>query len=262
MSRLRTSSRLILATTVTFAAWFALLFGSLPALALGRRMLGRWRAFVMGTWGRTLARAIGMRIHVRGTPGKGLIVANHLSYLDIVVLGAATRKGFVSKAEVARWPFMGWMARTAGTVFVDRGKKRELARTAGRMSRKMSDGQGLCLFPEGTSSPGAAVQAFRSSLLEPAAEAEIPVGYAALHYSTPPGCPPAHLSVCWWGEMTLAPHVLNLLRMPSFDATVAFGSQPIADTNRKLLAAKLHHAVAELFHPTVDPSEVCLTSPT
>ncbi len=254
--------RLFLVVLGTFGAWFTLVLGHFPARALGPSALGRWRGFCTRNWGRALVRAAGIRVHVEGTPHRGLLVSNHLSYLDIIVLGAVTGTGFVSKAEVADWPGMGIAARSAGTLFLDRGRKRELVKIASQMRERIAHGQNLCLFPEGTSTQGAEVLPFRSSLLEPAAEGGIPVGYAALHYRTPPGYKPAYISVCWWGEMNLGPHLLNLLSMPSFDVTVAFGPEPIADPDRKALAAKLHRAVTGLFRPTMDPTEACLTTPT
>lgn len=263
MSQLRLAVRLPAAFLVTFLFWVLLLVGTPFAWAVGR--LSRWRGLMMGGWGRSLAALFGMRIRVEGRPPEEaqLIVSNHLSYMDIVLLGATLRCTFVSKAEVAGWPFIGLAARSAGTLFLDRARKRQLPEVAARMQERLAAGQGLVLFPEGTSTGGDRVLPFRSALLEPAASGGIPVGFASLHYRTPPGWPPAQESVCWWGEMTLAPHVLNLLRMPGFDATVAFGSEPLVASDRKLLAAKLHRAVSELFRPSMEPhSEACLTTPT
>ena len=262
MSFLRMVGRFLICSMVTFVGWIVLVLGHFPANALGPDQLARWRSFCTRHWARTMAKVVGMRIHVEGSPRGGFLVANHLSYMDIIVLGAVTGTGFVSKAEVADWPGLGIAARSVGTLFLDRGRKRELVKMASQMRDRISHGQSLVLFPEGTSTKGEEVLTFRSSLLEPAAEAEIPVGYAALHYRTPEGSPPAYLSVCWWGEMTLGPHLLTLLAMPSFDATVAFGPEPIADPDRKALAAKLHRAVSGLFRPTMDTTEVCLTTPT
>ena len=253
MSRIRMVVRLILAVIVTFGAWFSLVLGHLPASLLGPSALAHWRAAHMRAWSRLLARVVGMRIHVEGTPPEGFLVANHLSYMDILVLGAVTGTGFVSKAEVAGWPGIGICARSAGTLFLNRERKRELVPMAAEIRERLAHGQGLCVFPEGTSTRGAEILPFRSSLLEPAAEGRIPVSYAALRYATPPGSPPADLSVCWWGEMTLGPHLLRLLSMPGFDATVAFGPEPIADPDRKALAARLHRAASGLFRPTTAP---------
>jgi len=262
MSVVRMLLRFLACSLVTFVSWVVLVSGHLPARALGAARLASWRGFCTRHWARAMARVVGLRIHVEGTPGRGLLVANHLSYTDIIVLGAVTGCGFVSKAEVAGWPGFGIAARSAGTLFLDRRRKRELVKVASQMRDRIFHGQNLCLFPEGTSSKGEEVLTFRSSLLEPAAAADIPVGYASLHYATPEGETPAYLSVCWWGEMTLGPHLLTLLAMPSFEATVAFGAEPIADPDRKALAAKLHRAVNGLFRPTMDTTEVCLTTPT
>jgi 1-acyl-sn-glycerol-3-phosphate acyltransferase len=105
------------------------------------------------------------------------------------------------------------------------------------------------LFPEGTSTSGRDVLAFRPALLAPAAELGLPVRHAALAYATPPGTPPAPDSVCWWGDAAFAGHFLRLLGLPWIEARVAFGAEPIAAADRKLLATRLQRAVADRFVP-------------
>jgi lyso-ornithine lipid O-acyltransferase len=124
----------------------------------------------------------------------------------------------------------------------------------------------VVLFPEGTSSLGARVLPFKAALLEAAAQAKQPVAYAALSYRTPVGQPPAHLVVCWWGEMTFLDHLYRLLQVPKFEALVVFGEQTLQATDRKTLAAQLWQAVSEQFIPVVSlpnplPEEVCRTAP-
>ena len=112
--------RFLLCSLVTLVSWVVLVCGHFPARALGPQRLAAWRSFCTRHWGRAMARVVGMRIRVEGAPGRGFLVANHLSYMDIIVLGAVTGSGFVSKAEVAGWPGLGIAARSAGTLFPDR----------------------------------------------------------------------------------------------------------------------------------------------
>ncbi len=115
----------------------------------------------------------------------------------------------------------------------------------------VAGGDGIIVFAEATSSPGNTVLPFRPALLEWAARTGYPVHHASVSYRTPAGSPPAHLSVCWWGDMTLGPHLLGLCRLPRIEATIRFGADPIVERDRKLLAERLQRAVAEQFTPVV-----------
>ena len=117
------------------------------------------------------------------------------------------------------------------------------------LRRVLSRGSGVIVFPEATSSQGAEILPFKPSLFEVAIEAEIPVSYAAIQYVTPQESPPAHLAVCWWGDMGLLSHAACLLTLPSVEAKVRFGEEPLAAEDRKQLAAQAQANVEELFDP-------------
>lgn len=231
-------------TLVTAALWLLWLAGALPAWLAGR--LGAWGAQVLHSWARASARVIGMRTRVLGELGSEpcLLVANHLSYVDVLLLGAQRPCVFVAKSEVAGWPVLGFLARTVGTLFVERGRKRELPGLARAIGVEIARGRTVVLFPEGTSTSGELVGRFHPALLEPAIALGLPVHHAAIHYRTEPGDPPAELSVCWWGEMTFVRHLVGLLSMRSFEARLALGTEPLRDTDRKHLARRLHGAVS------------------
>ena len=255
--RLRAARRALL-LLVAGALWYALWLAGWPGAALAGRT-ERWRGWILMTWARAVCAILGMRVEVDGPLPRPpfLLVSNHLSYVDIVLLASRVPCAFVAKAEVRSWPAIGPLAASMGTLFVDRGRKRDVKRVADLVRARLDAGQGVVLFPEGTSTAGDAVAPFRSSLLEPAALAGVPVRWAALTYATPPGEAPARTAVAWWGDMTLGPHLLHLLRLSHFRARVVFGDPPIRDPDRKSLASRLQREVARRFEPLTRP----LTSP-
>ncbi len=255
MRVLRAACRVPAVVAVLLVAFLAVWLGAPFAVAAGR--LGAWRSWVTRWWARALLVVLGVRLEVDGSPPRPpfLLVANHLGYLDILVLASAVPTAFVAKAEIAGWPVFGALARAGGTLFVDRGSRRAIPRVAAAMRKVMEEGRGVVLFPEGTSTRGDGVAPFRPSLLAPAAEGELPVHWAVLGYDTPAGSPPAHLSVCWWGEMELPGHLLGLLALPRIEARLAFGSEPVTDVDRKRLADRLHRKVTGRFVPAVDLEE-------
>jgi 1-acyl-sn-glycerol-3-phosphate acyltransferase len=237
----------------TFFWWFVLLVGKLLLWPFpGRRVA--LRHWVLRNWGRMTLRLAGGRRRVEGHAprGPGLFVSNHLSYADILLLAGEVPGRFVAKAEIRNWPFVGWMCRTADVLFVDRSSRRDAARVAAEMQQALDAGDTILLFPEGTSTNGHDLLPFRPPLLAPAAAAEMPVHFGALHYRTSVTDPPAFLSICWWGDTPLFPHLPELLGLESFEATLRFGNAPISNRDRKVLAAQLQQAVTELFEPVVD----------
>lgn len=217
-----------------------------PARHLVRRVVLRW-------WARGVTRLLGVRIAVVGAAPRApfFLVSNHLSYLDIVVYAATMPARFVAKREVRRWPGLGVLARAGGTIFIDREVKRDAVRVLDDLSRAVGDGDGVVVFAEATSSAGHRVLPFRPALLEWAARTGHPVHYASIGYRTQPDDPPAHLAVCWWGDMTFGGHFLGLCRLRSIAATIRVGGAPIIETDRKRLADRLHQAVSEQFIPVV-----------
>jgi len=177
-------------------------------------------------------------------PQSGLLISNHLSYLDILAISATTPAVFVSKADVRRWPLFGWFAAIAGTVFVERERRTHVGEVNREIESALADGMLVVVFPEGTSSDGATVLPFRTSLLEPAARGghEISVGW--IHYDLDDG--DAGNEVCYWGDHTFFPHLLNLMGKRRIRATLRFGKFHRTSDDRKELAKQLHAAVLEL----------------
>ena len=200
-----------------------------------------------------------MQRQVTGTPAAepALLVSNHLSYLDVVLVAAELPAIFVAKREVRSWPGLGPIARLVGTIFVDRDTPRDLVRVTAAIGSALRAGDTVVLFAEGTSTRGDRVLPLKPALLEPAVQGGWPVRYATLSYVTPPDQPGADLALCWWGDMTFLPHLLGVAQMTSFTGLLAFGSEPVQADNRKALAVVLHAALEKDFTPVGASIEPC-----
>ncbi len=177
-------------------------------------------------------------------PQTGLLVCNHLSYLDILVLVSLTPAVFVSKREVKNWPVFGWFARLAGTLFVDRTKRSDVMRMNALIEKSLSDGNVLVLFPEGTSWNGSEVLPFKSSLLEPIVGAKHPLAVGHLSYALDDG--DAANDICYWGDATFFPHLVKLMTKNHVRARVRFAVVPHPAADRKELAQQLHAEISRL----------------
>lgn len=219
------------------------------ALAPLRQLRIRNLAFRM--WARGFTRIVGMRVAVEGSPPPApfLLVSNHLSYMDIVLLASVVDAAFVAKADLRSWPAIGRVIATADTIFIDRGRRRDVVRVTERIAHELGRGLGIVLFPEGTSTKGDGILPFKPPLLDFAARGDHPVHFAVISYSTAAGDGRASDTVCWWGDAPFLPHVLRLLRLARFDARLVFGDAAIHDRDRKALARKLHEATERSFTP-------------
>ena len=178
-----------------------------------------------------------------------LLVTNHLSYLDILLLYTCVDGVFIAKRDMRSWPVLGVLAQLMGTLWLRREVSRDALRVLGLIDRAIARGDGVVLFPEGTTSSGDALLPFRPALLEWAAQRQYPVHYATIGYRTAPGDPPARLALCWWGGASFGSHALGVLRMRGFEAIVNFAAEPVIATSRKALAARLQQAIGEQFVP-------------
>lgn len=184
--------------------------------------------------------SMGIRFHMQGEPpASGLLVSNHLSYLDILIYSAALPCVFVSKAEIGSWPYFGFAARQAGTIFIDRGRRASAQEVAREMERRLADPVPILVFPEGTSSDGAQVMRFHSSLFQPAVAGGAAVTAAAVRYRVEGGLPEREL--CWYGDEGFLTHLWRTLGGPGFTAEVRFGAPRIYADRRE--AARETHAV-------------------
>lgn len=213
--------------------------------SVASRADARARAEWMHTWCETAMRRLRIEAHCIGTPPQsGLVVSNHLSYIDIFVFGSAMPCVFVSKAEVRKWPVFGMLATIAGTVYVDRTRRGDTRNANEGIRRALKQGLRVVIFPEGTSSDGSSVLPFYTSLFEPAVESGMQITAAHIGYSVEDG--EVGRDVAYWGEMTFFPHLLNLLSMRRISATVKFSKVPQVFGERKIAAATMREEVVRL----------------
>jgi 1-acyl-sn-glycerol-3-phosphate acyltransferase len=220
-----------------------------------RRGLPRRKTFPH-RYDRFLCKLFGIHIRVVGTPvtDRGvLLVANHTSYLDILVLGGTTCASFVAKSEVNDWPFFGLMARLHESVFVERARRSKVGESRDQLRERLLAGDALVLFPEGTSNDGNHVLPFKSALMG-AAEAEIgtdvlgnvqhvPVQPVSVAYTGFQGMPMGRENrplFAWYGDMDLLPHLWEAVVAGPIDVVVEFHPPMTVDSEggRKQLAAR------------------------
>ncbi len=254
----RAMIRLIFLISVTVVLQTVWVMGKAMAPRHGNARRGL-RKFIMTLWGRSLSLILGMRIRIKGVPPRPpfFLVANHLSYVDIITIAAHLECTFVAKNDIAGWPGLGWLATGADTIFIDRKNFQDIPRVIRLINLSLNEGVGVVLFPEGTSTMGDHILPFSPALLEPAARAGYPVSNAAHSYRTPPNEPPAHAAICWWGDMDFAPHFLKLLLVSKFEVVVSYGEDAIQADDRKILAKSLWRSVNDQFNPMVkQPSSI------
>ncbi len=178
--------------------------------------------------------------------GPVLLAANHISWLDIVVIHAARHCRFVSKAELRRWPLIGTLARGAGTLFIERESRRDAMRVVHSMAERLGAGDVLAIFPEGTTSDGVGLLPFHANLFQAAISADAPVLPMALRFTD--AHTGAHsLTPCYIGDDTLVASMWRTLCGPEMAATVTFGEpQHAKGRDRRAWAADVRSAVDEL----------------
>jgi 1-acyl-sn-glycerol-3-phosphate acyltransferase len=214
------------------------------------------------TWARRLprfyhrwsSRILGFRVTVEGTPSARrptLFVANHISYLDIEILGGVIEGSFIAKTEVARWPLFGWLAKLQRTVFVDR-RVRTTAVQRDTIRERLDAGDDLILFPEGTSGDGNRILPFKSALFsvaDYAGQRALTVQPLSIAYLRLDGIPMGRAYrpfFAWYGDMTLGPHLWTALGLGVVDVTVTFHAPvTLAEFgSRKALAEHCHRVIA------------------
>ncbi len=234
-------------------AAFALIPAAARVLAPGRpRTLARVGASACRLWGRTMCAILSVRREVSGPvpAGGALVVAsNHLSYLDILVLASLYPSLFLAKREIASWPVFGWIARGAGTLFIDREIGKDVVRAGRQMSDQLALGMTLTIFPEGRATAGESILPFQPALFEPAARSGVPCWAVSLTYETPGSATPPSRTICWHDSESLLTHFPRLVGLRRVVARVRFADSPVSIPDRKALAVALWETASASFTP-------------
>jgi 1-acyl-sn-glycerol-3-phosphate acyltransferase len=189
----------------------------------GARALTAWeRACWLQDAAQTVLTRTGMEVVAEGDPPRqGLLVSNHLSYLDVLAYASAMPSVFVAKREVREWPVFGIFATMAGTIYVDRERRAANGGAAALMEEALAAGVTVVLFPEGTSSDGREVLRFHSGFFEAAMRADAAVTAAAIGYSSRTA---EEATLAYHGEDVFGMHLVRTLGQRNLEARVAFGT--------------------------------------
>jgi 1-acyl-sn-glycerol-3-phosphate acyltransferase len=204
---------------------------------------------ILKAWSRQLLDILNIGIRTEGqrpTRGEGgcLVVANHVSWLDIFVLNAIYPSRFIAKAEVRNWPLIGWLCKRSNTLFIERALRQDAAAVNLRVSTLLKQGICVGLFPEGTTTDGRRVEHFHSALIQPAIDAGAMLRPIALRYQDENGR--QNGAAAFIGDMTLSRSIWRILRSPRFDALLVFTpALPTAGENRRVLARAAQQAISQ-----------------
>ena len=209
-------------------------------LAIRRRILQSWSTGLLDIFNVRIEIADHDPLH---TLRQGLIVTNHISWLDVFVLNAVVPMRFVAKSEVRTWPAIGWLCARAQTLFIERGKARSAARINVKLVDLLQRGESLAVFPEGTTTDGLQVEHFHSSLLQPAIDAGAQVHPIAIRYQDSLG---AHsMAPAYIGEMSFGASMWSILSAPELHVRlVATPPLDASGTDRRNLTRTVQHHIS------------------
>jgi 1-acyl-sn-glycerol-3-phosphate acyltransferase len=225
---------------------------------------GAWRRLVVDSAEEMLA-ALAVRVEVRGahplTEGPVLLVANHVSWIDVQALGLLHGPRFVAKTEVRDWPLVGRMVAGLGTIFHRRGSCRDAGRVKDVLARSLVTGGRAAVFPEGTTTDGGRVGKFHAAFLQAAIDAAVPVQPVAIRYREADGT--TSTAAAFVDDMSFLASLARVLARPALVVELTFGA-PIyaADKTRRELAAQCHAFVASTLGfaavPAAEPTRLAL----
>lgn len=202
-------------------------------------------------WSRGVFACLGMALHVQGAwrAGAKLVVANHISWLDIMAIHATCPQArFVSKADVQRWPLVGRLVDSAGTLYIQREHKRDALRVVHQAAEALRGGDTVAVFPEGTTSDGERLLPFHANLLQAAVATATPVQPVALRYAD--AVHAASPAARFVGETTLAQSLWALACADRLAVHVSIlSAQATAHADRRALAAHLREGIAQALEP-------------
>ncbi|RJG07796.1 1-acyl-sn-glycerol-3-phosphate acyltransferase [Noviherbaspirillum cavernae] len=199
-------------------------------------------------WSMKLVALCGVEVETRHAAGaqpapRALIVANHISWLDIFVINSLQASRFVAKSDIRDWPLLGWLCEKAGTIFISRGRVRDVRRIYEGLVTSLHAGEHVAFFPEGTTGSQGSVLPFHANLFEAAIEAEVPVQPYALRYVDAQGR--LHPAADFVGDMTFVQSMLTILKARGMKAelTILPIIETAPDSHRRELADAAHRVI-------------------
>jgi 1-acyl-sn-glycerol-3-phosphate acyltransferase len=198
-----------------------------------------------GRWCGHMARALGVKIEGRGRSHDGpvLIVANHISWIDILAINAVHPARFVSKADVKHWPVLGWLVGCGGTLFIERERKRDALRVVHQIATSLKQGDTIAMFPEGTTGDGSTLLPFHANLLQAAISTDATIQPIALRYVDDDSVPSQ--AVAWLGDATLAESLWKVVCARDLRVQVTqLEVMPSAGQDRRDLADQVRRRIA------------------
>lgn len=207
-------------------------------------------------WAQACCRILGIRVALSGNYQGfklGFIVCNHISYLDILVMGGIRPSIFVSKIEVKRWPLLGWLAVLANTIFIDRESKKGASDALIKMERRLKGNVNIIVFPEGTTTDGSEVKRFKSTLFDLPARMDLPVIPVSLKYTHINGkqIEPSEMdTIAWHGDMRLVPHLWNLLGIRDIEVNLHF-NPAISDVSDAVIISEKRKVLSQSAYKSV-----------
>lgn len=213
---------------------------------------------ILKRWHRMMLRGLGIKVRVTGTISAErplMLVSNHVSFTDIMVLGSVADVTFIAKSELAGWPLLGYLSRLQRTIFIERQRKGKSGEQANEIAGRMASGSAMVLFAEGSTGDGNFLLPFKSTLfgaanltLAASGEDRVHIQPLALAYTRLHGLPMGRThrpAASWIGDADLVPHLMGLLRGGAMDAELHFG-EPIefdAASNRKTVTREIEQRV-------------------
>ncbi len=210
-------------------------------------------------WSHQLVAICGVSLFVNDSAQRepvspALIICNHISWLDIFVINTIHPCRFVAKSDIRSWPLIGWLCENTGTIFITRGKQRDVRRIYAGLVKSIHDGERVAFFPEGTTAPQGTVLPFHANLFEAAIEADVPVQPYALRYLDADGG--LHDSADFIGEMTFVESVIAILKSGGMCAElIRLPAIPTEGAHRRELAATARALVASVISPVADAAD-------
>ncbi len=264
-------ARIRIALALVFIGIATLVLVPLQLIAI---KTGLWReTVILRVWHRAVLRGLGIRVHVTGRPAPQrplLIVANHISWTDIPVLGAIADIRFIARADMQAWPLIGFLSSLQRTVYIERERRRKSGAQAGEIALRLVNGEAMVLFAEGTTGDGNMMLPFKSTLFGAATMAaaegaakQVAIQPVAIAYTRLHGMPLGRRFrplASWIGDQDLAPHARDLIASGAMDVEVRFGEPVIfaAGDNRKQAARIVEERVREQFAAALrEPAGPC-----